>query len=400
MIPVRRLMAAVARHFLPLLRMATRGVAIQATEAPLPEQTEFDFSTVHGPRLSGALSPVASAVQDQPRVSGRLARLWAQINQSKRRLERARQQLQALVEQLDGEMAGDRSAVAASLTALTEKLLDHFERRSLAQWQRLELAIWILDNIESLEQFGHYTHALKTRYQTLCSQFYGQQEAAAIDSDRLAGVVADLDGESPYRARQHDGAGHAPGDDRAASPRDSRPAAESPVQAGSDAAAQPISQRLITRLFRRTARVLHPDLAANEQSRERNGALMKTLLQARRDNDIATLCALYMEHAGGLELGADHDEIEQLQTMLEQQLAALELELQTLSGPSPLHQWVCDRLLHKSADQQRQAIAAMRAELREVARQAQQLKHRVRTLAGLKPLLAERHDARLVSSAF
>jgi hypothetical protein len=340
---------------------------------------------------------------DQPTVtpaSNPVGDLWRRVAGQKQKLAAMRQQLDSLLQWLDREIADDRAAVAEAMTELTERLLQHMGRRSLAQWQRLELAIWVLDNIESLDGFGRDTQMFKKTYQTLFSQFYEPPEETPIDDDEdwLSRVFSDLQGDDieieDAVADVEDVAVDEPdpdpdaGDYRSSS-RDS-PAPSAKVD-------EPLSDAFLTRLFRRTAKVLHPDLADNEADRLRNDGLMKTLLRARREQDVATLFEMYFEYVGDPDVGVGAADLDAMQALLQRQLQQLQRETDQLSDQTPLHRWVVDNLLERSERDQRRALGRMRAELDEMGRQARAICRRVRTLASLKPVLAERHDARLFS---
>ena len=355
------------------------------------EQLEIDFCAAARASQSRQVAVGGKASQSNRRDNG-IGRLWQQITEKKRLLTNTRHRLDELLRWLDDEIADDRAAVAEALTELTERLLQHLGKKSLAQWQRLEVALWVLDNIESLDGFGRDTQDFKKRYQVLFEQFYEPPEPVDIpdDTDWLSQVFADLQTPDPDVADEDD--------ITAVREEQPRPGPSANAEgAGESGGATALSTAFVTRLFRRTAKVLHPDLADSDSQRDRNDELMKRLLQARREQDVATIFAMYFEHVGSPDLDAGAADLVQLRKLLQRQLQNLQADLAALTGQSPLHRWAVDNLLDHTEAEQRRALGRMRAELDEIGRQARAITRRARTLASLKPLLAERHDGRVFS---
>ncbi len=359
------------------------------------QQLEIDFSSTVAPMVGTRQIVVTEKQSPATADVHPVGELWQRVVRKKQTLAAMRLQLDGLLQWLDREISDDRAAVAEAMTELTERLLQHMSRKSLAQWQRLEVAIWVLDNIESLDGFGRDTDTFKKSYQSLFEQFYEAPADAQIDddSDWLSQVFTDLQGQSVDAADSSDEPAEPQIADRGLPPGADAAADDDPAPAHADQ----ISDAFLTRLFRRTAKVLHPDLAAHEAERQRNEGLMKTLLKARREQDVATLFDLYFEHAGAPDLDAGVADLECMTALLQRQLQQLQHESDALADQSPLHRWVVDNLLDNNERQQRRALGRMRAELYEMGRQARAICWRVRTLASLKPVLAERHDARLFS---
>ena len=101
----------------------------------------------------------------------------------------------------------------------------------------------------------------------------------------------------------------------------------------------------IDKLFRRIARAVHPDREQNEKKKAQKHAIMSECLQARENDDIATLLTLYAEHVGNLPDSWSNESTGALVSALEEQLRELEIRSAALSRQDPVLQMILDRYL-------------------------------------------------------
>ncbi len=159
-------------------------------------------------------------------------------------------------------------------------------------------------------------------------------------------------------------------------------------------AAEPaLDKGVLERLFRRTANVLHPDKEQDERRRANKQALMGTLLEARKRQDILTVIQLYQEHVGGSPDLEVSDENELLMA-LEHQIESLQDEKDAIVNQSSVHANVYQAFYRRPRKQVDRQIAELKEEARQRADLARRCVREVNTLKALKPLLEERRDER------
>jgi len=111
----------------------------------------------------------------------------------------------------------------------------------------------------------------------------------------------------------------------------------------------------IDKLFRRIARIVHPDREQDETKKAEKHAIMSDCLQARENEDIAQLLTLYTNHVGELPDTWSSESTEELESALEKQLRDLEIRSAALHCQDPVLQMILDRYLgHDANDIDRQ----------------------------------------------
>lgn len=148
----------------------------------------------------------------------------------------------------------------------------------------------------------------------------------------------------------------------------------------------------IDTLFRKIARTVHPDREQDEDKKAQMHEIMSACLQARNDDDIATLLTLYTTHVGPLPDTWSEDSTVDLVTALSHQLEELERRWDNLQVQDPLLQLILDRYLGFDTQDVERRIQGHKTKL-EGEIQRLTLQHQaVKTEDGLADLLAERRD--------
>lgn len=151
----------------------------------------------------------------------------------------------------------------------------------------------------------------------------------------------------------------------------------------------------VDRLFRRLARVLHPDREPDESLKQEKHVLMSQCLKARDEDDIHTLLAYYCEYVGELPEDIGDDSHEQLIQALEQQLKQLQAELRQRRVADPLHEQIVDRY-HAASDEGRQHNIERHARILDSEIEQVQRDYRaLQQAGGLQHALLARRDIEL-----
>jgi hypothetical protein len=115
------------------------------------------------------------------RPASRFQRLWAKaatLSADNTQLEAG---LDALVRRIDIEVISAELALGKTIRQMVDRQLDFAEKKSLTQWQRRELSLWIDDNVGSL-------HAMRLIDDTLSDRL-ARREAVSL------GIELDEDSE-------------------------------------------------------------------------------------------------------------------------------------------------------------------------------------------------------------
>lgn len=101
-------------------------------------------------------------------------------------------------------------------------------------------------------------------------------------------------------------------------------------------------------LFRKIARVLHPDLETDEQKKQDKHQQMSKLLHARDQKDIFTIIQMYIEHVGNLPENAFDGNFDKLTELLKHQVQKLRHEKEELIYQDPVKGIIYDLFYGKS----------------------------------------------------
>ena len=322
----------------------------------------------------------------------RAARLWEAIRCTRDELDVRRRRAEEIGERFVATIRPREQGLTRTVCRVTERLVEHHERSSLDGAERTLLGLWINENLQSLS-----AHPFAPRVETdaLSLRWRGHLHACSHPLDvplaslyaRRAGAASPFPADAPAPRRS---GGEAGGGDDA----DAR-AAGTP----DDASATPDTperdvQRLIARLFRRLARVLHPDRERDEGRKRDKHRLMSECLRAREAHDIDTLLSLYTAHVGALP-----DELvdgsASLERLLREQLDALRRSLRELCFGDALQTMIVERYgADDPLERERRFTEHARAIDDETVR-FEGLERLIANAAGLREALAERRELEL-----
>ncbi len=375
-----------------------------------------------------------------------LNQLWRRLNKKRLRNEKLEADLDKLIQVYQKNVLPvQMDKVLPGIIELTERLIVLLSRKSLPQWQRRELCSWICELIDDAGTLdGSRAEQLILRYDTTVAalngmsldemkeqhrimeqemdEIYAQTESEAgfendqdpfgdridkyVDSLRSKARAAqnspnvdmfgfaDVDGIIDQTEEQLRGAtGKLFEDfdefeeleDFANDPWDLDGPTEEEIQ---------IDRQWLQKLFRRTARVLHPDRDSNHENYQSRHEAMTALLQARKNQDVVTMISLYAEHVGDGELDIGSADLERITQMLERQEEDLEEKYYQCIAQSPVHAMVYESLYAATRNGRAKKLRQWIQSIQKEAKAMQELTGYLRNLTNLKSALIDRENSR------
>jgi ribosomal protein S20 len=244
----------------------------------------------------------------------RFNKAWKRVANQQKKNDHLREQIKTFAEQVSEAVEHQEKAYITTLYQSCEHLLVFYGRKSLAAWQREVLTEWILDYIDTITHNPFASGVdLSPLYQTMDAivekmhpeTFDPFQDDAMHSEQHFFDEMADdADNASIFEDLFSD----FQQDPRFDEFFRQQESFEQQMKEDEQALNKLMKGGSINKLFRRVARVLHPDREQNEEARLEKNRLMSELIAARDSNDITTLFAFYAEYVGQSpleELGGD-----------------------------------------------------------------------------------------------
>jgi ribosomal protein S20 len=321
---------------------------------------------------------------------------WKRLANQQKKNDRLREQIKTFAEQVTDAVEQQEKAYITTLYQSCEHLLIFYSRKSLAAWQREVLMEWILDYIDSITHNPFASDIdLSPLYQTMDAivkkiypeafdpfqddamhsdqHFFDEMDDEDDSANMFDDLFSDFQHDSDEFFRQHESFEQQKKDDEQA--------LNKLMKGGS-----------INKLFRRVARVLHPDREQDEEARLEKNRLMSELIEARDNNDITTLFAFYAEYIGQSpleELGGDLADATQL---LNRQYAQLRSQHADIPYEDPKTGVLYQRFHKKTMKASLHGINAHLAAIEQDMNNLKLFRQEVTSLNKLKPYLQMRWE--------
>lgn len=382
---------------------------------------------------------------------------WRKISKLKAENSSLTSQLDDLVRLVDETVAPFEQALSLEYHALVDKKLRFLTMKSLAQWQRFELAEWIEQSFDTLQQFSQ---ADAQRFQQQINSYndivapddelfadnlsdtaepFESAQATEITPDvvfqqMLDAFIAEQVQQRQSFERQQQASGQVDFladealaqficqqadelttfkqmlDDMQDQIKDADPFSffededefcfnhddtetEDPYTADTARLKKLFSDTSLKEIFRKLAKVLHPDREQDPERVRHKQVLMSDALKAREEGDILTLFAMYSEHVSQDGLYFEDNELEALNELLTHQITQLQDEKHQIIRQSPAHHKAFEcfydtnrKKLDKKITHYIQEIEADKAYIRELTAS-------LSSLRVLKPILEDRREA-------
>ncbi len=352
-------------------------------------------------------SAVGSA-KPASRLEKRFDKLWRQLESKQSRNDSFEDEYEKTRQWIQNDLADHRKLYKRELLQQTEKLISHLAKKSLAKWQREEIGSWIEENFHLLEihgaaelpELGRKYFEAKMASLSNGERSYIQQ--ILDESDELMAEAGlddpdeDID-ESDFIDDDFDDWSDTAFEEEAEQSHSRDSYYEEARLESQKKKKQTFDKTIVNKLFRRTAKALHPDHEQNPVRREEKQALMKNLLEARKSGNIAMIFKLYREHVDNATITIDLPELQPMIDLLVQQIEELDQLYQQKSSQSPMHDWVSNHIVGKSEKRRVAALAELKRDLEDDIKRTKQLHPYLASLAKLKPLLEERYEQHLFS---
>jgi len=274
---------------------------------------------------------VADGRADDGDGSSRVARLWEAIRRTRAELAARAAQASRVALLFDTRIRPRERAFTDAIRQLTENLVVHHERTPLPGTERALLGLWIDENLQSLAAHPFASPAATAE---LARRWRGGLDTVAHPTGKTAPTPGARAREGWSRERgTHGGATAA------------HPGARARDEPTGSEGLAPLDdpERIVSRLFRRLARVLHPDLEPDEARRAEKQRLMSECLRARDERDIDTLLHLYETHLGALPDDLAEGDASLLPRLLRRQLDELRARLRRVVDGDPLQRMILSR---------------------------------------------------------
>lgn len=390
-------------------------------------QFEFDFADVIEKKHKSASKATAAASSIPPatdvvttalvepakpasRLEKRFDKLWRQLENKQNRNNSFEEEYEKTRQWIHNDLADHRKLYKRELLQQTEKLISHLAKKSLAKWQREELGSWIEDNFQLLEIHGaaelpelgrKYFEAkmasLNEGERDYIQQILDESDQLMAEMDLDDDLDDDLNDDSEFIDDDFEDWSEGATEEEHDHSR-SRDNYYEEVQFEAQKKKKlTFDKSIVSKLFRRTAKALHPDHEQDPVRREEKQALMKNLLEARKSGNIAMIFKLYREHVDNATITIDLPELQPMIDLLIQQIEELDQQYQQKSSQSPMHDWVSNHIVGKPEKRRLAALAELKRDLEDDIKRTKQLHPYLASLAKLKPLLEERYEQHLFS---
>lgn len=347
-------------------------------------------------------------ISKQRKQQSAFQKLWDKAERLKKQNLRFRDDLEALVQRVQITIQPAERDAASADKVLLHKLLNLGQRKSLAQWQRGELGIWIHELIDEMYSYGLVDAALlddMARYDAFNMGITLEDEEQGAPADQLRDIIQRE--QDAHDARMEELERESEAQEKEVNKNDEfdfffdeQSAFEEEFYAHSEAGghesltshAPAITKDVLQRLFRSAAAKLHPDREPDPKQRKIKQGLMGDLLKARKSGDVMTILALHQEHVGGESFSKTDEQY--LLSALEMQIVELNSERDRIAFQSPIHEMVYAQFYHPTKKKVEQAIADHLKQVSQDKIDIEKMVQEIRSLKALKPWLEKRYDAR------
>ena len=322
---------------------------------------------------------------------------WQKVANQQKKNNRLREEIRTFAEQVTNSIEQQEKAYVTTLYKSCEQLLVFYGRKSLAVWHREVLMEWIVDYIDTIANNPFATDvdlaALSQTMQATMEKIHPElldtfQDEAMHNEEHFFDEMADEDDESIFEKLFSD-IQDEPGFDDFFSQQKSF---EQQIKDDEQALNKLMKGGSINKLFRRVARVLHPDLEQDEEARLEKNRLMSELIEARNNNDITSLFAFYAEYIGQSpleELGGDLADATQL---LNRQYAQLESQYEDILYEDPKAGVLYERFHKKTMKASQREINTHLKKMEQDINNLELFRQEVTSLKKLKPYLQMRWE--------
>lgn len=322
---------------------------------------------------------------------------WERVANQQKKNDRLREQIKTFAEQVTDAIEQQEKAHVTTLYQSCEHLLVFYGRKSLAAWQREVLMEWILDYIDTITSnpfaggidLAALYQVMDATIEKIHSEAFDPFQDDELHSEHdFFDEMADEDDASIFEKLFSDFQDD-PRFDEFFREQESR---EQQLKDDQQSLNKLMKGGSINKLFRRVARVLHPDREQDEKARQEKNRLMSELIEARENNDITTLFSFYTKYVGQSpleELGGDLTDATEL---LNRQYAQLRSQHADILHEDPKTAALYQRFHKKTMKASQREINTHLEKLQQDINNLTLFCKEVTSLSKLKPYLQMRRE--------
>ncbi|MFT5717953.1 MAG: hypothetical protein ACJAWS_002268 [Oleiphilaceae bacterium] len=358
--------------------------------------------------------------KNKPTKEDKFQTLWRRIEKQKKLNENRQDELKLFTQRIELDIGeSERKLVSIELVKL-QKLIEFFSRKSLSQWQREELLHLIQTNFSLIEAnpFSDttVTDLLKGEFYRLFEHWYPEEEDddyhdsllktpkdenAASEEDLFGNIGEQSAGidDDPINANKSSENDKIDNDEFERLFNDFTDDDEFDDQDRAEEEKIKKINKLLKRssinnMFRRIAKVLHPDKEQDEQKKEEKHQLMTSLIGARDKNDIPTIFAMYAEYVGEIPEDLAKEDLENINILLNYQLKQLKKDYESAPYQDPKTAMFFDIFQAKTEKGILKNIRARKKDINGSIQASKRFLSRITSLTKLKPVLEEVYQQR------
>lgn len=331
--------------------------------------------------------------------------LWQRVQKNTKRNTAFKKRLDKLKARYEKEVLPSEQAFNDQSYAETRKLMDFFKRKSLTEWQRCTLAEWISENIEALLSHPRYDHQAKTKiaddFRELLHQHFAGDSDDPEARDREGLNPEDFSDEQDEWNQDNKEENSESEDDAdfenffkqnfSEQEWDDFQAEKAASEKQDKDAQRLLKSSSIRTMFRRVAKVLHPDLESDDAKKEEKHILMSKLIAAREEQDIVTIFQMHREFVNDAPIELEDHELGNIIQLLKIQISKLDAERQEMTQQDHDTAVIVDLFYGRSEKIISSKIKTHINEIKNGQIQSRQFVKNVSSLKKLKPYLEARY---------
>ena len=160
---------------------------------------------------------------------------------------------------------------------------------------------------------------------------------------------------------------------------------------------QLLKKSSITKLFRRIAKAIHPDLETDPALKKQKHQKMSQLIIARDEKDIALILQLYNEIIGDLPDEFSTDDYQALTKLLNHKIEELRDNKNAILAEKPQYGPYYEWFYAKNSHQEKQNISDFKAQLSRLSTNYILIASEITSIKSLRPFLEERQHQSLMN---
>ena len=316
-----------------------------------------------------------------------------------------------LVSRYQKEVSDEEYERDLKLVELTNKLCNHIHKKSLSKWAKEELLNWIEENHNDLASTPHASKLDLTTIETAFDALNEQvsQSAGDISDDEYLEDIdhvsfafkmkTGIDLEDIIEKDEYLDFMKNPKKFEERIYQHYEQKAQEHFQEQSDLEKEEkrkdkklFQNTSIHKLYKKLAKVLHPDVETDSEKKEEKHDLMVQLVKAKKENDLFTIIEMYQEHISKDDLDFSEEDFNKMIDINRKKLTELYMEQHDITRRSRIHDFVHRVFYSKS---KKASDKKIKSYIKKINKEKIDLEEvympNIKSLKNLKPILDARY---------